>query len=74
MSRKILRIRIILIDKWENLCYDDDNKIRHYARIQEETPMLRQVTDTILYVGANDHDVDLFEGQYVVPNGMAYNS
>lgn len=36
--------------------------------------MLRKVTDTIFYVGANDHDVDLFEGQYVVPNGMAYNS
>ena len=36
--------------------------------------MLRQVTETILYVGANDHEVDLFEGQYVVPNGMAYNS
>ena len=36
--------------------------------------MLRKVTDTILYVGANDYDVDLFEGQYVVPNGMAYNS
>ena len=36
--------------------------------------MLKQVTDTIFYVGANDHDVDLFEGQYVVPNGMAYNS
>ena len=36
--------------------------------------MLRRVTDTILYVGANDHEVDLFEGQYVVPNGMAYNS
>jgi len=36
--------------------------------------MLRKVTDTILYVGANDHDVDLFEGQYVVPGGMAYNS
>ena len=36
--------------------------------------MLRKVTDTILYVGANDHDVDLFEGQYVVPNGMSYNS
>ena len=36
--------------------------------------MLRKVTDTIYYVGANDHDVDLFEGQYVVPNGMAYNS
>ena len=36
--------------------------------------MIKKVTDTILYVGANDHDVDLFEGQYVVPNGMAYNS
>lgn len=28
----------------------------------------------ILYVGVNDHEVDLFEGQYAVPNGMAYNS
>ena len=36
--------------------------------------MLKKVTETIFYVGANDHDVDLFEGQYVVPNGMAYNS
>lgn len=33
-----------------------------------------KVTDTILYVGVNDHDVDLFEGQYIVPNGMSYNS
>ena len=32
------------------------------------------ITKDILYVGVNDHDVDLFEGQYVVPNGMAYNS
>ena len=36
--------------------------------------MLKKVTDTILYVGANDHEVDLFEGQYVVRGGMAYNS
>ena len=36
--------------------------------------MLKKVTNTVYYVGANDHDVDLFEGQYVVPNGMAYNS
>lgn len=28
----------------------------------------------ILYIGVNDHDIDLFEGQYVVPNGMSYNS
>ncbi|MBQ1237259.1 MAG: MBL fold metallo-hydrolase, partial [Oscillospiraceae bacterium] len=33
-----------------------------------------KITDTILYIGVNDHEVDLFEGQYVVPNGMAYNS
>lgn len=33
-----------------------------------------QITNDILYVGVNDHEVDLFEGQYVVPNGMAYNS
>ena len=32
------------------------------------------ITDTIKYIGVNDHEVDLFEGQYVVPNGMAYNS
>ena len=32
------------------------------------------ITDTIRYVGVNDHQVDLFEGQYVVPNGMSYNS
>ena len=33
-----------------------------------------RVTDDIKYVGVNDHQVDLFEGQYVVPRGMAYNS
>ena len=33
-----------------------------------------RITDDIRYVGVNDHQVDLFEGQYVVPNGMAYNS
>ena len=33
-----------------------------------------KITDTIKYVGVNDHKVDLFEGQYIVPNGMAYNS
>lgn len=32
------------------------------------------VTNDIIYVGVNDHKIDLFEGQYVVPNGMAYNS
>ena len=36
--------------------------------------MTTNVTNTIINIGANDHDVDLFEGQYIVPNGMAYNS
>ena len=34
----------------------------------------KNITKDIYYVGVNDHNVDLFEGQYVVPNGMAYNS
>ena len=33
-----------------------------------------RITGTIKYVGVNDHSIDLFEGQYDVPNGMAYNS
>ncbi len=33
-----------------------------------------EITKDIRYVGVNDHNVDLFEGQYVVPNGMSYNS
>ena len=32
------------------------------------------ITNDIRYVGVNDHEIDLFEGQYIVPNGMAYNS
>ncbi len=33
-----------------------------------------EITKDIRYIGVNDHDIDLFEGQYVVENGMAYNS
>lgn len=33
-----------------------------------------KITDSVIYVGVNDYDIDLFEGQYIVPNGMAYNS
>ena len=32
------------------------------------------ITNDIKYSGVNDHEIDLFEGQYDVPNGMAYNS
>ena len=33
-----------------------------------------QITNNVKYVGVNDRELDLFEGQYAVPNGMAYNS
>ena len=33
-----------------------------------------KITEDILYVGVNDRNIDLFEGQYIVPEGMAYNS
>ena len=33
-----------------------------------------KVTDSIKYIGVNDRDIDLFESQYVVPNGISYNS
>ena len=36
--------------------------------------MNKQITETITYVGCNDHDIDLFEGHFDVPLGMAYNS
>ena len=36
--------------------------------------MISKVTESIIYIGANDHDIDLFEGHYEVPLGMAYNS
>ena len=32
------------------------------------------ISDTIKYVGANDYEIDLFESQYIVPNGVSYNS
>ena len=33
-----------------------------------------EITKDIKYIGVNDHDIDLFEGHYIVENGMAYNS
>ncbi len=35
---------------------------------------MTKITNDVFYIGVNDHEVDLFEGQYVVPNGMSYNS
>ena len=44
------------------------------GHINEAKGTRMNITDDIVYIGVNDHDLDLFEGQYVVPNGMAYNS
>ena len=36
--------------------------------------MTTNITDTIRYIGVDDNDIDLFESQYIVPNGISYNS
>ena len=36
--------------------------------------MIKNVTNSIVYVGVDDTDIDLFESQYLVPNGVSYNS
>ena len=42
--------------------------------IAKEEHVIMKIGNDIYYVGVNDHQVDLFEGQYDVPNGMSYNS
>ena len=52
-----------------------NEKNKYYSRIIIESREKKmKITDGIFYVGVNDHEVTLFEGQYQVPNGMAYNS
>lgn len=53
-----------------NICYNYEAK--PHIIVRGETGM--QITQNIRYVGVNDRKIDLFEGMYVVPNGMAYNS
>ena len=50
-----------------------------YSMIKEKTTDIKEITamtitKDIKYIGVNDRNVDLFEGQYPVPNGIAYNS
>ena len=35
---------------------------------------MKELTQNIFYIGVDDNDIDLFEGQYIVPNGISYNS
>ena len=46
--------------------------IKNASYISKGEPM--KITENIKYIGVNDHKIDLFEGQYAVPNGMSYNS
>ena len=43
-------------------------------KFRKETHKMSNITNDIRYIGVNDHDIDLFEGMYTVPEGMAYNS
>ena len=50
---------------------------KHVKDVKEEKKnmkIVQDITKDIKYVGVDDHEIDLFEGQYVVPRGMAYNS
>lgn len=60
----------------EKKCYSQisGNANKRTAGSSAEKEYNMRITDDILYVGVNDHNIDLFEGQYIVPNGMAYNS
>ena len=52
-------------------CSYDNMRASELTQKQENNVF---ISDTIHYIGVNDHTIDLFEGQYPVPNGMAYNS
>ena len=54
------------------LQFNENSYILMITNFREMIPMF--ITNDIKYIGVNDHDIDLFEGQYIVPNGMAYNS
>ena len=41
---------------------------------RENLKFVNMISDTIKYIGVDDLDIDLFESQYVVPEGMSYNS
>lgn len=45
-----------------------------FTKIYMRERINMEITQDIKYIGVNDHEIDLFEGQYDVPNGMAYNS
>ncbi len=55
-------------------CLPSYNSRENTDYSQEEINMDKHITDSIIYIGVDDKDIDLFESQYVVPNGVSYNS
>jgi len=50
---------------------------KHNQNLKRKEPFMKKditISEDIKYIGVDDHDIDLFEGQYVVPNGISYNS
>lgn len=55
----------------DTVCYND---VRTMTVLDRKGEINMEITNDIKYVGVNDHQIDLFEGQYMVEHGMAYNS
>lgn len=77
----LVRITVILLISGKNLdIIGAEIKRRNFSTLKNNRRSIRRkilimkIGNDIYYVGVNDHQVDLFEGQYVVPNGMSYNS
>ena len=68
-------IRRCSISFYEQRLLNNLRKMKLNIRKMEDKIMSNvTISDSILYVGANDHEIDLFESQYIVPNGVSYNS
>jgi len=60
----------LLLEPFEKKKYTMKDRFSFYIGMEETMVGSKDIR----YVGVNDHNIDLFEGQYIVPNGMAYNS
>ena len=65
----------ITINRWnKNENKNRKNSQKTNLRRQWKMDAKVEISEAVKYVGVNDYEIDLFEGQYKVPNGMAYNS
>ena len=69
-----VKVANLLPDSIEIYVYLWYNHIRIIILIKERIKMNINISDAIKYIGVDDKDIDLFESQYIVPNGISYNS